>query len=473
MLQKFDICIIGAGAGGLSVAAGAAQLGISVALIEGDLMGGDCLNYGCIPSKSLLSAAKHYSAAKNSRKYGFNATVEPADLPAILDRVKDIIKQIEPNDSIERFTSLGVKVFSGWAGFIDSKTVAVSNEQISARYFILATGARASIPEIPGLSEIQYLTNETIFSISETPRHLLVLGGGPIGVEIAQAFAMLGIKVSLIVRNNLLPKDDSELVTILRPRLLEQGISIYEQSTCLKLVKSGSEIQMEIEHNELPLNLIGSHLLIATGRTPNIQQLNLDKAQVAYTKRGISVNERLLTSNKQIFAIGDVIGGYEFTHIAGYHAGIIIRNILFRQRAKVNYRAVPWVTYTYPELAQVGLNHKEALTKYGDTVKLTEFTFAENDRSRTESETIGKIKLITNDKGKVLGVSVLGVNAGELLFPWIDLINRGESIKAITKNIIPYPTFSEINKQIVGKYYSPILFSAKVRRIVKFLKLFW
>jgi pyruvate/2-oxoglutarate dehydrogenase complex dihydrolipoamide dehydrogenase (E3) component len=473
VLNKFDICVIGAGAAGLSVAAGASQLGVSVALIEGNLMGGDCLNYGCVPSKSLLAASRNYHIAKNLDKFGLNSTVEKVDISLVLDKVREIIKQIEPNDSVERFTGLGVKVYHGFASFIDTKTIQVNNERIEAKYFVIATGARAATPPITGIDSVKYYTNETIFSLTETPKHLVVLGSGPIGCEIADAFAKLGVRVSLIARSKLLAKDDRDLVAILCRSLEEHGVNIYERTQTLSIANEGNEIEIEIEQNGVKSTITGSHLMVATGRAANIQQLNLEKAKVIYTERGITVNNRLQTSNKNIFALGDVIGGYEFTHIAGYHAGIIIRNILFRQRSKVDYKAVPWVTYTYPELAQVGLNADAALSQFGNKIKVTEFEYKENDRARTEREAVGKIKLVTNLRGKILGVSILGAHAGELLFPWIDLINRGESVKAITKNIIPYPTFNEINKQVVSKYYTPILFSDKVRRIVKLLKVFW
>lgn len=473
MRNKFDICVIGAGAAGLSVAAGASRLGISVALIEANAMGGDCLNYGCVPSKSLLSASRHYYMAKNSIKYGFNTSVDKADIPCILDKVREIITQIEPHDSIERFTALGVRVYTGFASFIDHKTISINNEKIEARYFVIATGARALIPAITGIDTVKYYTNETIFSLDETPKHLLVLGSGPVGCELADAFAMLGVKVSLIARSKILAKEDEELVALLCNSLKEHGVNIYQNTKTLAIANKDGEISLEVEQDGIRSVITGSHLMVATGRSANIKQLNLESADVSYSENGITVNEKLCTSNKKIYALGDAIGGYEFTHIAGYHAGIIIRNILFRQRSKVDYTAVPWVTYTYPELAHVGLNINDAKAKFGNKIRITEFEYKDNDRARTEREIIGKIKLITNTGGKILGVSILGTSAGELLFPWIDLINRGETVKAITKNIIPYPTLYEINKQVVSKYYTPILFSNKVRLIVKMLKIFW
>lgn len=472
---NFDICVIGAGAAGLSIAAGASQLGVRVALIEAHKMGGDCLNYGCIPSKTLLAIAKHYDQANNSEKYGFNANPQPIQINNVMTKVKAAIKTIEPHDSIERFTNLGVTVMSGHAKFVSDKQIIVNETLINARYFIIATGSMPMIPPLKGLDTVKYLTNETIFDLMETPKHLLVLGGGPIGCEMAEAFAMLGIKVTLIVRKNILPKDDPELTSILRGQLLKHKITLLEQ-TSVNEIKYNLDGEIELScsssDNEL-LKINASHLLVATGRTPNINQLDLAKAKVISHEKGIIVDGRLRTSNKRIFAVGDVTGSFQFTHIAGYHAGIVIRNILFRQRAKVNYCAVPWVTYTTPELAHVGLSLAEAQKAYPNKIKLNEFAFENNDRAVTEQETVGKIKLITHSSGKVLGVSILGAHAGELITPWTDLINRGETVKQITKNIIPYPTLSDINKQVVGEYYKPILFTNKVKCLVKLLKILW
>lgn len=469
----YDICIIGAGAGGLSVAAGAAQLGIKVALIEGHNMGGDCLNYGCIPSKALLSAAKHYHAISNSTKFGFTAFAQPVVIKEIMAKVREVIATIAPHDSVERFTAMGVTVYHGYAGFIDGNQVKVNEDIITAKYFIVATGSSPVVPPIPGLSEVNYLTNETIFSLEETPEHLIVIGGGPIGCELAQAFLMLGIKVTVLNLGKILPRDESDLVAVLRETMLNQGLNLYEDIKILKINAINSGIDVHIEINGQEQIISGSHLLVATGRKPNLDKLNLTAAGIEHTSRGISVDSRLRTSNKKVFAIGDAAGSYQFTHIAGYHAGIVIRNIIFRQRAKANYQAVPWVTYTYPELAHVGLLESEAQASYPDNITISEFEYQENDRAIAEHELSGKIKLITTKKGKILGVSILGLNSGELLAPWIDLINRGEGVRALTKDIIPYPTLSDLNKQVVGEYYKPLIFSVRVKKLVKFLKLFW
>lgn len=469
---NYDICILGAGAGGLSVASGAAQLGLSVALIEGHKMGGDCLNYGCVPSKALLASAKHYYHANHSEEFGITVKTDPIIIKDVMYKVKEIIASIEPHDSIERFESLGVKVYSGVGHFISDSSIQVNDVQIIAKYFIIATGSSPVIPSIPGIEQINYLTNETIFDLSENPKHLIIIGGGPISTELSQAFLMLGIKVTVLSHGRILPKDEDSLVDELRGQMLGQGLNLFENIQIKQIAKSGDDINITIEVDGLEQTIHGSHVLVAAGRKATIDKLDLEKAQIKYNNKGIQVDDRLRTTNKKIFAIGDSIGGFQFTHIASYHAGIIIRNIIFRQCARVDYNAVPWVTYTYPELAHVGVLEKEAKQKSND-IKVCEFVFKENDRARAERALIGKIKLITTKKGRVLGVSILGANAGELLAPWIDLINRKETIKAITKNILPYPTLSEINKQVVGEYYKPLLFSNKVKGLVKFLKIFW
>ncbi|HLX53161.1 MAG TPA: FAD-dependent oxidoreductase [Aquella sp.] len=470
--RKYDICVIGAGAGGLSVAAAASGFGLKVALVEGHKMGGDCLNYGCVPSKSLLSSAKHYYEIKKSEQYGFESEAKSVEIKNVMAKVSEVIANIAPHDSVERFKGLGVSVYQGFGSFDKADIVKVDNQLIKAKYFVIATGSKPVIPPIPGISDVNYLTNETIFDLGETPKHLLVIGGGPIGCELAQAFLMLGIKVTLFSHSQILPKDELDLVGMLRQNMLNIGLNLYEDIKLVKLVNLGSDIGVVIEVDGVEQTITGSHLLVATGRKPDLDKLNLEAANVKYTNRGIETDECLRTTNKKIFAIGDSVGGYLFTHIASYHAGIVIRNIVFKQRAKVNYQALPWVTYTYPELAHVGLLEREAKVKYAGNITISEFEYSENDRAQAERATAGKIKLITTKNGKVLGVSILGASAGDLLYPWIDLINRGDTVKAITNNIIPYPTLGEINKQVVGEYYKPILFSRKVRWLVKFLKFF-
>lgn len=465
---KCDIAIIGAGAAGLSVAAGAAQLGAKVVLIENQQMGGECLNAGCVPSKALLAAAKTCWQAKNSHHMGIQAQVE-VDFAKVMLYVKQVIAEIAPNDSVERFEQLGVTVTHATASFIDEHTLQAGDDAIHARYFVIATGSMAFVPAIAGLENIPYLTNESIFTLTTLPQHLIIIGGGAIGCEMAQAFAMLGAQVTLIEAAALLPKDDSELVGLLREQLQGYGITIYEQASIDHISNTASNI--EIHLTSTPAPIVGTHLLIATGRKPVIDTLNLAAANVLHTPRGIQVDTRLRTANTKIFAIGDVIGQYQFTHIANYQAGLIIRQILFKLPVKTDYRVIPWVTYTFPELAHAGLTWEQA-QQHDKTAKILSCALMDNDRAHTDNETSGKIKIIVDKKARVLGVSILSAHAGELLLPWILLIRERKSLRSLTDAIIPYPTLSEINKRVASEFYKPVLFSKKVRWLVKWLAKF-
>lgn len=460
---KVDLCVIGAGSGGLSVAAGAVQMGASVALIESDKMGGDCLNYGCVPSKSLLAAAKKAYSIQSATSFGITAEVK-IDFERVMQYVADVIKKLSHHDSVERFEKLGVKVLRGRAEFIDSHTVKVNDTCIKARRFVIASGSSPAIPDIPGLERAIYFTNETIFNLNQKPLHLIVIGGGPIGCELAQAFSMLGVKVSLLESEHILSHDDRELVEILKNEFERQGLEFHEFCKNIRVEQKANQIEVHFETDHTR-SVIGSHLLIATGRKPNIGELHLSRANIEYSAKGIKVNSNLQTSNKKVYAIGDVVGPYQFTHMASYHAGIVLRNILFRISAKVNYAAVPWVTFTEPELAHVGLRE-------GDKLKILSSDFSENDRAQTENKTVGKIKILTNKKGVILGVSILGPEAGELLTPWIAAVQKKKKVREMVNFIIPYPTLSEISKKVASQFFTPLLFSKHTRRLVRFLRIF-
>ncbi|MGK0296972.1 MAG: pyruvate/2-oxoglutarate dehydrogenase complex dihydrolipoamide dehydrogenase (E3) component [Gammaproteobacteria bacterium] len=467
---KIDVCVIGAGSGGLSVAAGTAQLGLVTVLIEQNEMGGDCLNTGCVPSKALLAAAKHAQSYRNNKIKGI-APIEPEiNFAAVKDHVMDTIKSIEPNDSQERFEALGVKVIRESAKFVSSDTVQAGNFNITSRYFIIATGSSPVVPPISGLERDKVLTNETIFQLREKPDHLLVIGGGPIGIEMAQAHRRLGSRVSIFDMGMILPRDDSGNVDVLRKTLIEENINIYEGISINEVVHSANQIKLIIEKNKELIEITGSHLLIATGRKPVTDGLDLEKAQVNYTKLGIKVDARLRTNKKNIFAIGDVAGGPQFTHIAGYHAGIVIRNICFKIPAKVNYHALPWVTYTDPELAQVGMTEQTARKQYGDDVKIVESLYEENDRAISERNTAGRLRVITTKRGRILGASMVGHQAGDLIAIWGLAISTKLKIGAIAGMISPYPTLGEINKRAAGAWYTPRLFSKRTRGVVKLLQ---
>ncbi len=472
-ILNFDICVIGGGSGGLSVAAGAVQMGATVALIEKGKMGGDCLNYGCVPSKALLAAAHAARFGNKASSFGVEYDDPKIDRKKVRDHVRSVIGTIEPHDSVERFEGLGVHVIQGAASFVSPKEVVVAGQRIKAKYFVVATGSSAFVPPITGLSDVPYYTNESIFDLVEPMDHLIVIGGGPIGAEMAQAHAQLGVKVSVIDMFNLLGKDDPEAASVVRDQFVEEGISLHEETAVTAVSMSDGKIDVSIEKEGQKEIISGSHLLIAVGRKANVSGLNLKKANVKYAPQGINVDQRLRTSNKRIFAIGDVTGGYQFTHMAGYDAGIVIRNALFKLPAKVDHKAVPWVTFTSPELAQVGLSEMAAKDKLGeDGFTVHRWNFKENDRALAEGKTQGFIKVMVGKKGHILGCTMVGDDAGELLAPWCLALQKNMKIGDMAGVILPYPTRSEISKRVAGSYFTPKLFSDRVRTIVSFLMRF-
>ncbi|MEP3247671.1 MAG: FAD-dependent oxidoreductase [Sneathiella sp.] len=467
---KADLCVIGGGSGGLSVAAGASQMGADTILVEGGKMGGDCLNYGCVPSKALIAAAKKAYGLHHADIFGVTGEPLQVDYAKAMEHVADVIAGIAPHDSVERFESLGVRVVEGYGGFSGPNELVVGEMKIHARRFIISTGSSPAAPPVPGLEECGYMTNETVFENRVMPDHLLIIGGGPIGMEMAQAHRRLGCRVTVLEAFTALGKDDPDLTSIALENLRAEGLDIREGVKITNVTRnSDGRIRIDLDEGE---TLEGSHLLVAAGRKPNLERLNLEAAGVDYSRTGIEVDARLRTSNKKIFAIGDAAGGFQFTHVAGYHAGIIIRNALFRLPAKVNYDGLPWVTYTDPEIANVGLTEVQAREKFGEDIKILTFPYAENDRARAERRTEGMIKAVVTKKGKILGAGIVGVQAGELIQPWALAITGKLKISAMASFISPYPTLGEINKRAAGSFYTPQLFSDKTKRIVKFLSMF-
>lgn len=462
-----DICIIGAGSGGLTVAAGAAQLGAKVVLVEGGAMGGDCLNHGCIPSKSLLAAAHAASAARAAGRFGVSFGTPEIDRVGVAKHITDVIAGIAPHDSVERFEGLGVTVIRDRATFLAPDVAMAGGKRIAAKRFVIATGSVPQVPSIAGLDKVKFLTNETIFAVSKPIDHLIVIGGGPIGVELAQAQARLGAKVTLIEMARLLPKDDPDLVIYVRQALIADGVRLCEGTNVVRVEKTKGGVKVHLAQNDGATETVAAtHLLLAVGRRPNTENLGLDKADIELAGKAIKVDARLRTTNKKIFAIGDCIGGPAFTHVAGYHGGIVLRNILFRLPAKVNNDILPWVTFTDPELAYVGLSEVAARARYKD-VRTEQLDFAANDRARTESRTEGLIKIVLRSNGQILGVGIVGPHAGELLAPWCLAIGRGLKLSAMAGLLLPYPTLSEISKRVAGNYYAPRLFSPGVRALVR------
>ncbi|MCC7271778.1 MAG: FAD-dependent oxidoreductase [Alphaproteobacteria bacterium] len=459
-----DICVIGGGSGGLSVAAGAVQLGARTVLIEKGRMGGDCLNYGCVPSKALLAAAKAAAGIGRARRFGVDAGTPAVDFARVRAHVRDVIAAIAPQDSVARFTGLGVTVLPVAARFVDRDTVEAGGDRVRARRFVVATGSSPFIPPVPGLADIPYLTNETVFDIEARPEHLLIVGGGPIGIEMAQAYRRLGSRVTVLEAATILPKDDPELVEVVRRRVAAEGVDLREGAKVAAIARQADRIAATLEGGD---RIVGSHVLVAAGRRPTVAGLGLENAGVAYTAKGVTVDRRLRTSNRRIFAVGDATGGYQFTHVAGYHAGIVLRNALFRLPARVDDRAVPWVTYTDPELAQVGLGERAARER--GAVHVLRWPFAENDRAQAERETDGLVKVVTGRRGRILGAGIVGAQAGELIQPWILAVARGMRIGAMAQMIAPYPTLGEAGKRAAGSYFTPALFSDRTRRIVRLL----
>lgn len=468
---KADLCVIGAGSAGLSVAAGAAQMGANTVLIEADRMGGDCLNSGCVPSKSLLAAAKVAQIARNGFGFGVDGAKTHVDFGVTNRYVHSVIAAIAPHDSVERFTSLGCQVIQARGHFIDRQTVLAGSYTIRARRFVIATGSRAFVPPIPGLAAVPYFTNETIFENAVLPEHLIVIGAGPIGCEMAQAHRRLGARVTILDLARMLPKDDPEAVDVVRRQFLSEGIETGESVGIEKVEKTDSGVAVILSGPD-GRRFEGSHLLIATGRKANVERLGLEEAGVRHSPKGVEVDARLRTSNKRIFAAGDVIGSYQFTHVANFHAGIVLRNALFRLPAKNAPKAVPWVTYTDPELAQVGLSEAEAGKLHGKNVRVVRAEFAGNDRAQAEGATDGFLKAVVGRGGRILGATIVGPHAGELILPWVLAISKGHKIGDIAGIIAPYPTLSEISKRAAGSYFTSTLFSARTRWLVRFLGAF-
>ncbi len=464
---KADLLVIGAGSGGLSVAAGAVQMGASVILLEGHKMGGDCLNYGCVPSKALIASGKAAYAQSHASPYGVADAKPKVDYAAAKDHVADVIATIEPHDSVERFEGLGVKVIEEFGEFISPTEVRAGDHTITARRIVIATGSSPLVPPIPGLDTVPYQTNETLFDLREQPKHLLIIGGGPIGMEMAQAHIRLGSKVTVIEGAKALGKDDPELAKIVLDQLTAEGVEIAENAMVSAVRGKAGAIEVEAEDGRV---FKGSHLLLAVGRKANTDRLNLEAAGIETTRTGIKVDAALKTTNSKVYAIGDVAGGLQFTHVAGYHAGVIIRSALFGLPAKASHSHIPWATYTDPELAQVGLTEAQAKDAHGDALEVIRFPYSSNDRAIAERKTDGLIKLMIV-KGRPVGASIVGAQAGELIGLWALALANKMKMKQIAAMVAPYPTLGEINKRAAGAYFSPRLFeSPGVKRVVRFVQ---
>jgi pyruvate/2-oxoglutarate dehydrogenase complex dihydrolipoamide dehydrogenase (E3) component len=463
---KADLAVIGAGSGGLSVAAGAAQLGLKVVLFERGEMGGDCLNTGCVPSKALISAAKAAHDARHAGRLGVHA--EPTvDFAAVMAHVHGVIETIAPIDSQERFEGLGVTVIRESARFVDARTVAGDSVSVRARKIILAAGSRAAAPPIPGLSETPYLTNETVFGLTVLPEHLIIIGGGPIGMELGQAFLRLGARVTVLEGGRALSKDDPDLAAVVIKAVRAEGLNLREGVKVEAAEKTPAGVAVTLDGGE---RIEGSHLLIAAGRKPNLEGLNLEAAGIESNRHGVVTDRQLRTTNKRVYAVGDISGRAAFTHAAGAHASLVVRRTLFAAPINVEKLTIPHATYTQPELASVGMTEAEARAEHGDGVKVLTHPFHDNDRAQAEGDTVGFGKLILDPKGRIIGAAIVGAHAGDLIEPLVLALDSGMKLSTIASGVVAYPTRAEITKRLAGQYFTPMLFSPRTRTLVSLLK---
>ena len=467
-----DICVIGAGPGGLSAAAAAAAFGVPTVLIEREAMGGDSLNTGSIPSKALLAAARRAEAIRGAAAFGLEVQNVGVNFAKVSDHVHSVVAAVEPAYSMERFTGLGVRVIRAHAQFKDARTVTAGDFEIRARRFVVAAGSKPVIPAIAGLDGGPFLTSETIFDLKERPEHLIIVGAGSVGLELAQAFRRLGSSVTVLEAARPLAGDDPECVDIVLDRLEREGVVIRSGVNIVGVTYVGGTVTAAIAAAGAEQTITGSHLLIAAGRKPAIDGLGLDAAGIRHDHSGISVDRKLKTTNRRVYAIGDCIAGHSsLAHVANYHAGQVIRNALFRLPVRVRNAAMPWATYTEPELAQAGLTEAQAQAS-GLKIRIARWPYNDNDRAQTERDTRGHIKIIMTAKGKIVGATIAGAQASELIGMWALAIAQGLNIRSFADIVLPYPTLSEIGKRAAIDYFAPSLTGSWVRRIVGWMRIF-
>ncbi|MBS0013811.1 MAG: FAD-dependent oxidoreductase [Desulfobacterales bacterium] len=467
----YDIGIIGGGAAGLTTASGAAQLGAKTLLIEKEKdLGGDCLHFGCVPSKTLINSARAYHTIVNAGKHGLpDVDAPPVDFAGIRNRIKNVISTIQEHDSEERFCGLGAKVEFGSPEFVDEYSVSLNGNTVSAKKWLIATGSSPGAPPVPGLEQAGYITNREIFSLEKLPASMAIIGGGPIAVEMGQAFSRLGTQVTIIEgADQILGKEDKDLADELKGLLASPNLTLHLNSKILSAKDSGGKKEVVFENASGEEKQVQAEtLLVAAGRTPNIEGLSLEKAGVDFTGRGITVDARMRTSQKHIFAAGDVTGSFLFTHAAGYEGSIVIANAVFRLPRKADYTFLPWCTYTDPELASIGMNEKSA-KQAGISYSVWREDFKDNDRSLAMGNTAGQIKMILDEKENLMGVQILGPNAGDLINEWVAVLAGRVKLSTLASAVHPYPTLGEINKRVAGAYLSPKIFSDRIKKGLKF-----
>jgi pyruvate/2-oxoglutarate dehydrogenase complex dihydrolipoamide dehydrogenase (E3) component len=465
----YDIGILGGGAAGLTVAAGAAQIGAKTLLVEKEAkLGGDCLYFGCVPSKTLIKTAHVYHFMKNAKEFGLpEITLPPVDYKDIRKRILSVISIIQKHDSEERFCKLGAQVEFGDATFIDEHTIRLNDKKYNAKNWVIATGSSPAIPPIEGLDKTSYITNKEIFSLEKLPKSMIILGGGPIGIEFAQAFTRLGTKVSVVERlSQILSADDKDLTDKVMDILKAEGVEFYLDSSVISTRDIGDEKEIVFKKGDETKSLRAEVLLVATGRKANVEGMGLEDVDVKFNKSGLKLDAKLRTTQRHIYGAGDVTGTYQFTHAAGYEGGVVLSNAIFHFPRRVNYTLFPWVTYSDPELASMGMNEKTAQAA-GIKYSVWAEEFKDNDRSLAEGEKRGKVKMLLDEKEKPIGVQILGPHAGDLLNEWVTVMNGKVKLTTLASSVHPYPTLGEINKRVAGSFIGTKVFSGKVKKVLK------
>jgi pyruvate/2-oxoglutarate dehydrogenase complex dihydrolipoamide dehydrogenase (E3) component len=469
--HDYDIGIIGGGAAGLTVASGAAQLGAKTLLIEKEKeLGGDCLHFGCVPSKTLIRTAQAYHTIKSAQAFGLPAVeVPPVDFVKVKERIQSVIATIQEHDSEERFCSLGARVAFGEPSFTDEHSIRLNGQRISAKNWVIASGSSPQIPPIEGLNKTPHITNKEIFSLDRLPASMIILGAGPIAIEMAQAFCRLGTKVHVVQRSGqILSKADRDMADEVMGVLAAEGAIFHLNVSVLGVGDLGREKEVRIQDKEGRItSLKAEQILVAMGRSPNLEGLQLEAIGVEFDRKGIKVDNRMRTSQKHIYAAGDITGAYQFTHAAGYEGGIVVSNAIFHLPRKADYTFLPRCTYTDPELAGIGMNERAAKDAGIEYTVFTE-TFRDNDRSLAEGNKMGKVKMLLDTNEKPIGVQILGPHAGELLNEWVAVLNGKVKLSTLAAATHPYPTLGEINKRVAGAYLSPKIFSDTVKKGLKF-----
>ena len=466
----FDIGILGGGSAGLTVAAGAAQFGAKTLLIEKEKeLGGDCLHFGCVPSKTLIRTANVFHMMKNAEKFGLpHSDFKSVDYKEVAKRIQSVISTIQKHDSVERFCKLGAKVEFGETIFTDEHTVRLNGKNFTAKNWVISTGSSPSVPPIEGIDKTPYITNKEIFSLDSLPKSMIVIGAGPIAIEMAQSFSRLGTGVTVIQRSGqILSKEDKDMADQVMNVLISEGVKFYLNASILSTRDHGNEREVVIKNSEgKTMSLKSEKILVALGRQANLEGLGLKDISVEFDKKGLKLDSRLRTNHKHIFAAGDVTGTYQFTHAAGYEGSVVLSNAILHLPKKTNYTYLPWCTYTDPELASIGMNEKRAQSAGIEYSVWTE-DFKSNDRSLTEGEEVGKVKMLLDKKEKPLGIQILGPHAGELINEWVALLNGSVKLSTLASAVHPYPTLGEINKRVVGNFFAGKIFSDKVKKALK------